>query len=239
MVKKAVLMRYTNKLYHITLYLKLYYTVYMFKRLLQWLFPSYCIGCGSVGSDLCDDCLSKAPKSAPPEDLWVTSLFAYSNDTIHKAIWAIKYKGRYPLALRFGSYLSDATLVLLEDTLTFNDAEEITIVPIPASSSGKRKRGYNQSELLARALIEKLDIKATLMPKALKKIRNTPRQSEIKKRSERIENIAGAFMAQGNVNGKTILLVDDVTTTGATLREARRALRAAGAKHIYAVTVAH
>ena len=219
-------MHYAHKLYH---------------GLLSWIFPIKCLSCGTKGSYLCENCLAKSKKAEPVEEPWITALFSYQDETIRKAIWALKYKGRYPIALCFGTLLSDAGMALLEDTLIIGgERKEILIVPIPSSTSGKRKRGYNQSEFLAKALSDRVGFKATLVKDTLRKIRNTPRQSEIKKRKERIENIAGAFSARSDiVSGRVVLLVDDVTTTGATLREARRAILVAGGKNIYAVTVAH
>ncbi len=211
----------------------------MFTHLFYWLFPRHCLHCGKSGSDFCDTCFSKIPKANPTEDAFVLPLFSYQHPPLRKVILALKFKGRYPLAKLFGGPLADAALSLLEDKMIFSK-KEVIVVPIPASQTGRKKRGYNQSVLLAKALLESATFEATLNEKALKKIRETPRQAEIKNRTQRLKNISDAFFADSTiVQDKLILLVDDVTTTGATLREARRALRAAGASSVYAVTVAH
>lgn len=108
------------------------------------------------------------------------------------------------------------------------------VVPVPA---GDRGRGYNLPELLARQLAWALD--APLEPHALKKIRRTEKQ-EGKTARQRMENVKNAYQATDPacVEGKRVLLVDDVITTGATLSNCAKALRAAGALDIFAVTLA-
>ncbi|WP_291245412.1 ComF family protein [Fournierella sp.] len=108
------------------------------------------------------------------------------------------------------------------------------VVPVPA---GDRGRGYNLPELLARQLAWALD--APLEPYALKKTRRTEKQ-EGKTSRQRMENVKNAYQATGPacVEGKRVLLVDDVITTGATLSNCAKALRAAGALDVFAVTLA-
>jgi ComF family protein len=155
-------------------------------------------------------------------------------------IWELKFKGRYTVALLFGEVLADTALSVLEDEVFFGESKEIVVIPIPASASGKKKRGYNQSTLLAKAMIAKTTAPMTLLENALIKVRQTTRQSEIKHRDDRLKNLIGAFaIPHHSLKGKVVLLVDDVATTGATIKEARRALRTAGASRIYAITLAH
>ena len=108
------------------------------------------------------------------------------------------------------------------------------VVPVPADG---RDRGYNLPELLARQLAWALDV--PLDPGALKKIRHTPKQ-EGKTASQRMENVKNAYRATdpAAIEGKRVLLVDDVITTGATLSNCAKALRAAGALDVFAVTLA-
>lgn len=108
------------------------------------------------------------------------------------------------------------------------------VVPVPA---GDRGRGYNLPDLLARQLAWALD--APLEPCALKKIRQTEKQ-EGKTARQRMENVKNAYQATApaSVEGKRVLLVDDVITTGATLSNCAKALRAAGALDVFAVTLA-
>lgn len=113
------------------------------------------------------------------------------------------------------------------------------LVPIPLHPSKLKKRGYNQSDLLAQGLGQKFDL---LCCDVLMRQYNTQSQYGLK-REERIKNIKGAFLLQlgfgQTIHGKCIFLIDDVLTTGTTLSEAGRVLKKAGAKEVYGVTLAH
>lgn len=111
------------------------------------------------------------------------------------------------------------------------------LVPIPMPTLRKLFRGYNQAELIAIALGRELSLPVRL--DILKRKRSPLRQVRTATRSERIHNQRGSFRAQENLTGLRIILVDDVTTTGATLDEARRTLLAKRAANVLAVTLAH
>jgi ComF family protein len=109
------------------------------------------------------------------------------------------------------------------------------VVPVPASTARIRSRGYNQAALIAAACARSLGVPVD--PLALIRLRETRSQVGLT-RLERLENVVGAFAADpARVTGAAVLLVDDVYTTGATLRECLTALRAAGASEARAVTV--
>ena len=108
------------------------------------------------------------------------------------------------------------------------------IVPIPMTKRKVRRRGYNQSELLGRTAAKILDVP---LETALHKIRETRAQHTLNE-SERAKNLLGAYQADtALVQGKRILLCDDVLTTGATLREGAKALLQAGAAEVGAVVL--
>lgn len=111
-------------------------------------------------------------------------------------------------------------------------------VPIPLHWRRRWRRGYNQSEVLARSLAAELHIDH--QPKALRRTRNTDFQWR-QKPAERKENVRGAFVANGvlDLTGKTAVLVDDVLTTGATANEAARVLKKCGAKFVIVAVFAH
>jgi predicted amidophosphoribosyltransferase len=96
-------------------------------------------------------------------------------------------------------------------------------------------RGYNQSEEIAKVIAEILKI--PLDSETLKRVRNTTPQTELKSKEERAKNVYGCFAAK-NISGKAVIIIDDVYTTGATMREAARALKAAGARQVIGVAVA-
>ena len=110
------------------------------------------------------------------------------------------------------------------------------IVPIPLSQQRMRERGYNQSGLIAHPLSHIM--KWNYLPDALQRVRHTRSQVGLTA-AERRENVQAAFTAHaGKVKNKTILLFDDVATTGATLNSASQSLLSAGATRVYALTVA-
>ncbi|MEJ5222872.1 MAG: ComF family protein [Anaerolineales bacterium] len=110
------------------------------------------------------------------------------------------------------------------------------IIPIPLSAQRLRQRGYNQVDLVARPLADFLGVRYT--PQALEKIRHTDTQVG-KTKSERKSNVLGAFRGSSALTqGKTVLILDDVATTGSTLQAASLALREAGAAQVFALTLA-
>jgi ComF family protein len=110
------------------------------------------------------------------------------------------------------------------------------IVPVPLGSKRLQERGYNQVMLLARPIAWELDI--PLKRKALTRTRETRSQVGLS-REQRITNVQNAFTAKEHViNGKRILLVDDVVTTGATINACAKALKEAGVKKVFAATLA-
>lgn len=110
-------------------------------------------------------------------------------------------------------------------------------MPVPLHRVRRRERGFNQSRLLARDLGRLREMK--VLDGALVKVRNAPAQAGLRA-AERERNAVGAYAVRrpDKVRGKVIVLVDDVTTTGATLRECARVLVEAGAKEVRAITLA-
>lgn len=108
------------------------------------------------------------------------------------------------------------------------------IVPVPMHPSAKRRRGFNQAETLARRLGALLDLPVDV--RSLRKIRRTKPQKELDYR-QRKRNLCGAFSVRETVAWKRVLLIDDVCTTGSTLKETARMLRKAGVEEVYFLTV--
>jgi len=110
------------------------------------------------------------------------------------------------------------------------------LIPIPISRRRRAQRAYNQSELLAQVLLRK--IPCSTYSESLKKIRHTRAQSSLKA-DERFNNLTNSLAWQGeNLAGTKILLIDDIATTGATLAEAAKTLKAAGAEKIWGLVLA-
>jgi ComF family protein len=146
-------------------------------------------------------------------------------DLMRGIIHNLKYRNKRSLARRLGEWMAG--------TLQGGEGFDV-VIPVPLHSARRRERGYNQSDLLAREVAAHLGI--PFLTRALKRVKNTRSQTGLK-REERLLNVQGAFRVKDKpaVSGKAVLLVDDVTTTGATLEACGEALALAGAGKIMAV----
>ncbi len=157
---------------------------------------------------------------------------AYLYDGVmKKSIHQFKYRGKIYLSKLFAKLL---IAFLRENTYIIEEIDGI--VPVPLSKRRLKEREYNQSDLLARPIAEEFSLPVL---GALDKIRSTRPQSELGKEA-RANNIRGAFRARDRnaARGKTILLLDDVFTTGSTIDECSRTLLDAGAKGVFSLTLA-
>ncbi|MEM1380363.1 MAG: ComF family protein [Pseudomonadota bacterium] len=141
-------------------------------------------------------------------------------------ILGLKYGDRHDIGLALGALMRGPVQALEPDPDTL-------VVPVPLHPERLRMRRFNQSAVLARALVKGTGLKVA--PQAVRRIKATPQQKG-RGFEGRFRNIAGAFEADPAVNGRSIVLVDDVLTSGATLVGAARALRKAGASNVAAVT---
>lgn len=213
----------------------------IFAYIINALFPRECVRCKNRGALLCEECILMLPRAPQSTHAFITAIFDYHDPVIRKIIWKFKYKNARVVAKYFGGQLYDEIIGELSDSLHISKDEKFLLVPIPLHKKRQRERGYNQSELLAREIARYDTGKMfVLAPRALIRTRKTQAQAKSQKRAARFENLRGAFSAKVElVRGKHIILIDDVTTTGATLSEARKALLKAGAKTVKAYTVAH
>ena len=182
---------------------------------------------------LCGACRTESPPFAR-----AVAYGSYS-DGLRELIQLLKYQGVRPAAGVLGRMLAEALLELSED---FGDATPI-VIPVPLHDSKLRQRGFNQSELIARAALKNFRLRGSdwlmLEPSLLQRARETQSQTGLSAEQRRA-NVRGAFrVAEPTaIAGKDIVLIDDVFTTGTTLRECARVLHRAGAAHVLVATVA-
>ncbi|MBZ4665789.1 MAG: phosphoribosyltransferase [Mahella sp.] len=150
--------------------------------------------------------------------------------SVHETIYRYKYKGHSELAKPLGILMAHVV-----SRLAWPDID--ALVPVPLYSERLRQRGYNQSALLARYMGYELNL--PVLDKALYRCRDTKAQAALD-RAERRANIAGAFTVKNlkYTEGKTIMLIDDILTTGATADACTQALLAGGARAVYVFTLA-
>lgn len=155
-----------------------------------------------------------------------------------------KYKNKKGFAEVFAQTLHGKILEELAELGVMKNFRDPLLIPIPLSPKRYRERGYNQAELICKELI-KLDnkINFTLENNILIKPQDTEHQARIRNRSERLKNIIGSFAIRDGkeheIQNRNIILIDDILTTGATLAEAKKVLKKAGARKIVAFTIAH
>ncbi|MFA6430544.1 MAG: phosphoribosyltransferase family protein [Candidatus Paceibacterota bacterium] len=181
------------------------------------------------------------PKAAETNNPKFKALFQYKNKIVKQAIWEIKYKKNKGILEKFSKALYDFILEEIGDELLFNNFQSPILVPIPTSKENLRERGYNQCELIIKELI-KIDGGENFSTdfKALKKIKETKHQAKTKNKMQRLKNLDGCFYVdKERIKGKNIILIDDVITTGATMKEARQALEEAGTKKVIGFALGH
>lgn len=160
--------------------------------------------------------------------------FAYGGP-MADAVRRLKYRGRSELGPALGALLVPVALEALAACAEENAAQLDCVIPVPLHVSRLGARGFNQSALLARPVARALGV--PLDTTALLRTRQNPPQVG-RTAEERAGQVRQAFVARSNLAGARILLVDDVLTTGATIRDARRALMARGARSVLAVALA-
>jgi len=180
-----------------------------------------CKVCGipyAAGNAVCPECTSKKRSFS-----YLRSAGIYDGG-LKSLIHSLKFEGKTRSARVLGDYM------LAHTDFDFSGA---VIVPVPISDKTKKERGYNQSMLLAKHISDLTGAKIT---DVLLKTRETLPQRDLDK-EERERNIKGAFAAKGKVSG-TVVLLDDVSTTCATLNEAAKVLLEAGADEVICITAA-
>jgi ComF family protein len=181
------------------------------------------------GDGLCANCRDCAPEF----DRAVS--FGEYRDGVRGLIHLLKYESVTPVARLLGGMLAQAITDLLAG---YADSTPL-LIPVPLHRSRRRSRGFNQSELIARAAAKRLPQRLKVACDALVRQRDTVSQVGLT-REERIANVRDAFRVAdvAGVRGRDVMLVDDVMTTGTTFSECARILKQAGAERVWAATVA-
>lgn len=209
----------------------------VFRWLARLLFPNRCVLCGKIlekEMDLCRNCRIHAPECPVSSekrnflDSWLA--LWYYEDMVPRSLILYKFYRRRNKVKSYGR--------LLAMKIRENYPEGLDVLAwIPVSTVRKLRRGYDQVELLANVVGQELGMKPARL---LKKIRNNPPQSSVKEESARRANVLGVYRVTDpkQVQGKRVLLLDDIITTGATAAEAARMLHMANAEQVYFAAVA-
>lgn len=233
---------------------------------LDLVFPVSCLNCRKLQTNqspekyLCQECFQKISPKTELECAFCSSrsqngktcLFcrqdhsldylwsaaSYENSIVKKLIWTYKYNFvpgiKTPLLRLLAKFIKQKRI----DKIFENYRKEILVTAVPLHPLRLNWRSYNQSELLAQELAQKFNLEVNFL--TLKKSSNTKPQAEIENKSERIKNAQGVFACSNpeKIKGKTIILVDDVTTTGSTLDQCAEVLKKSGAEKVIGLVVA-
>lgn len=234
---------------------------------LNLLFPIECLACRRAGAWLCSACFKKIKFGGGQNHRLITpdlDKIFIAGDYDDALLKAAIQKFKYNFIVALGPILAQFLILfwsgqkVLAEKFEENFAEKFAkkfrevpatktdnqyrlppsgflVIPLPLSKKRQRWRGFNQAEILARELSAHFSYDLNLN---LKRVKHKKPQAELNE-TERLNNVAGVFSFTGaELNGRTIILIDDVVTTGATLNEAARVLKAAGAKQVYGLVLA-
>ena len=218
---------------------------------LDLLFPQWCIGCGKEGDFICSSCRRLLPRILPPlcprcgkpqpsgilcpscvswqaEIDGIRSPFRFDG-IIRQAIHQLKYKNLRALTVPLAG--------LLQDYLATNAVPGEVLIPVPLHQKRLRERGYNQSSLLAQELGKLINL--PVADNCLIRQKHAPPQARSSSVDDRRSNVADAFTCRDHrLQDKQVLLIDDVSTSGATLDACAGALKAAGATSVWGLVLA-
>ncbi|MDI6815260.1 MAG: ComF family protein [Dehalococcoidales bacterium] len=218
---------------------------------LNLLFPQWCVGCGKEGDFICYSCRRSLPRIMPPlcprcgrpqpsgilchgcvgwqaEIDGIRSPFRFDG-VVRQSIYQLKYRNLRALA--------EPLAKLLRDYLSTNPVPGEALVPVPLHQKRLRERGYNQSSLLARELGKLINL--PVVDDCLIRLRHAPPQARTSTVDERRSNVAGAFTCRDQrLKDKQVLLIDDVSTSGATLDACAGVLKAVGATSVWGLVLA-
>lgn len=222
---------------------------FVIKAFINLVYPPYCILCdswlGNESSIICHACWERLKHQCLPFNLSPADYQSFSrrlffdkaiacwdfNPELQQIIHSFKYQGMRSLSEYLGSVMAQA--VVQDEQYRIADL----IIPVPLYSARKRERGYNQSFLLGKKVSELTGIR--LEPKLLRRVKDTKTQTKLNIH-QRTVNVSQAFRVKNPeiISGKSIILIDDVITTGATLNACAQELKAEGAKKVLVLAIA-
>jgi len=196
--------------------------------LVDLVFPRRCVVCGKWEVDLCKDCFVNLQrrmgilKKRRGFDGFIC-LYDYRDGNVMEVIKSIKF-----------GFNRRLIRIMLSDVERLPPKIDL-IIPVPLFKYRFNWRGFNQAEEMAKVLDEEFEL---LVGKVLKRVKNTPQQARIKDKRERLRNLKNAFEVMKDIKDKNVLLVDDVYTSGATMKECVKVLQKAGVNKIYGLVLA-
>jgi len=220
----------------------------MWKTIINLLFPIYCLGCEQEGKFICSSCFEKIKMNEKyyfdkADILKKTLVVGYNDDELLKQMI---YRYKYNFIKDLSNPLGQLMINKLIKDIKKNNLKNLILIPIPLHPKRLRWRGFNQAELLSEEISKELNI--PVINNLLIRVKNNLPQAKIQKALQRRQNVYNVFelnpgtvpKALGTVpfiKNKTIILVDDISTTSATLKEAARVLNTLKPKQIWGLVL--
>lgn len=211
-------------------------------EIVEAFYPEQCIACDRKGASLCAFCERTIITKPTMLGDWLVALFEFRQPIVNKAIKDLKYRHCRGVSDYFGNALYREFFAPLARKP--EDAGEIVLIPIPGSVEGNTRKGYNHAAEIALGVVKaakaaNLDMTAEL--DVLVKVCCAGQQAKTASRGAREKNIQGAFAIEHpeRIRDKHVVIIDDVVTTGETMKVARALLKKAGAKKVIGIAVAH
>ena len=214
--------------------------------IVDWFFPRVCVGCGQVGEYICTTCLAKlttpepvCPMCCRPSlDGWVHTRCRLPWG-MERLVVALPYRGIVQQLLKKVKYKNSWDIIaVLFEYISFHRLEPCVVSDVPMFPQKERERGFNQAKLMAQIFAK---ANRLLYFPTIERVRSTKPMFGLSKK-ERLENVQGAFRLKNQnnliVKNQRIIIIDDVWTTGATMRECAKILKQGGASEVWGVTIA-
>lgn len=209
--------------------------------ILDYIFPQFCLSCHQEGSMICQNCLQELSLLPENKNPWPGENFIFQEcyiclDYHHPTVKKLIKKYKYGFFDNLAEPLANFYIQRIKN-LGLN--EDYILCNIPLHPSKKRKRGFDQTEILAKIIAQKLNLNYINL---LQRTKRTKTQAQLDK-PNRQKNVSQAFAINQKIDLQTIkeqkiIIIDDIATTGATLNEAARVLKGAGFNQIIGLALA-
>lgn len=210
--------------------------------ILSLLFPLSCLGCKKKDEIICNNCLSQIRHAERETDRDIIAVYDYRDPIIKKVIWNLKYYHHPYIGKKLGKIMYEELMEEISGLEMYTKGQPILLVPVPITSTRTKMRGYNQATKIARGLCASANKSLfELNDRLVTKKTNTLPQARITNRARRLKNVQGIFEIKNSeiIKGRTVIVIDDVTTTGGTIKEMMKILKSSGAKKVLGFAVAH
>jgi competence protein ComFC len=219
--------------------------------LVDFVYPKFCVGCGKLGVFLCVECGDRldfvdqiCPECGEASIMGWTHHKCRNKHSLDGMISIYEYREPVARAIIDGikyQFNKELVSVVLKDFVFETGVVFDALVPVPLFFYRENWRGFNQAEEIAKVVGDRIKVP---VEKILKRVRNTKQQALMKDRKERVRNISGAFEVSKKYESEKlktikILLVDDVFTSGANMRECAKVLKGVGVKQVWGLSLSH